>query len=121
MDLNSIYLHHTDPVARAKALVAAFTVAEKLNLTGNNSPGVPRLGLPVYQWWQEALHGVASSPGVTFNATGQFDSATSFPQPILMGAAFDDALIQSVAEVVSTEARAFNNYGRAGLDFWTPS
>jgi beta-D-xylosidase 4 len=38
-----------------------------------------------------------------------------------MGAAFDDDLIQSVAEVVSTEARAFNNYGRAGLDFWTPS
>ena len=38
-----------------------------------------------------------------------------------MGAAFDDELIQSVAEVVSTEARAFNNYGRAGLDFWTPS
>ncbi|KAH0151170.1 1,4-beta-D-xylosidase, partial [Aureobasidium melanogenum] len=118
---NTVCDKSADPVARAKALVAAFTVAEKLNLTGNNSPGVPRLGLPVYQWWQEALHGVASSPGVTFNATGQFDSATSFPQPILMGAAFDDALIQSVAEVVSTEARAFNNYGRAGLDFWTPN
>ena len=38
-----------------------------------------------------------------------------------MGAAFDDELIQSVAEVVSTEARAYNNVGRAGLDFWTPS
>ncbi|KAG9992687.1 1,4-beta-D-xylosidase, partial [Aureobasidium melanogenum] len=106
---NTVCDKSADPVARAKALVAALP------------PGVPRLGLPVYQWWQEALHGVASSPGVTFNATGQFDSATSFPQPILMGAAFDDALIQSVAEVVSTEARAFNNYGRAGLDFWTPN
>lgn len=41
----------------------------------------------------------------------QFNSATSFPQPILMSAAFDDDMINQVATVVSTEARAFNNYG----------
>ena len=80
-----------------------------------------RLGLPPYQWWQEALHGVASSPGVNFSTSGNYSYATSFPQPILLGAAFDDALITAVATIISTEARAFNNDGRAGLDFWTPN
>jgi beta-D-xylosidase 4 len=106
---------------RAKALISVLTTAEKLNLTGNSSPGVPRLGLPKYQWWNEALHGVAQSPGVSFLNSGDFSYATSFPQPIIMGATFDDPLITAVGEVVSTEARAFNNYGRAGLDFWTPN
>lgn len=113
-----------------------------MNNTGNTSPGVPRLGLPAYQWWlvrilllaiaqnsphsyyvfrQEALHGVASSPGVNFSTSGNYSYATSFPQPILMGAAFDDELITAVATVVSTEARVFNNANRAGLDFWTPN
>jgi xylan 1,4-beta-xylosidase len=94
---------------------------EKFNNTGNVAPGVPRLGVPAYNWWQEALHGVASSPGVNFSTSGNYSHATSFPQPILMGAAFDDALITAVATVISTEARAFNNNGRAGLDFWTPN
>ncbi|KAJ9645574.1 uncharacterized protein PV06_07746 [Exophiala oligosperma] len=108
-------------VARAQALVAALTIDEKFNLTGNTSPGVPRLGLYSYQWWQEALHGVASSPGVNFSSSGDYSHATSFPQPITMGAAFDDALIHAVATVVSTEARAFNNANRSGLDYWTPN
>lgn len=67
------------------------------------------------------MHGVASSPGVVFAASGDYSYATSFPQPILMGAAFDDDLIRDVATVISTEARAFSNVGRAGLDFWTPN
>ena len=71
----------------------------------STSPGVPRLGLPGYQWWSEALHGVAESPGVKFSPNGSFSYATSFPEPILMSAAFDDNLIHSVATVVSTEAR----------------
>ncbi|ORY59062.1 beta-glucosidase [Pseudomassariella vexata] len=108
-------------VDRAKALVAAFTTEEKFQLVGSTSPGVPRLGLPSYEWWQEALHGVASSPGVTFEKSGNYSYATSFPQPILMGAAFDDELIESVATIVSTEARAFNNGNKTGLDFWTPN
>jgi len=58
---------------------------------------------------------------VNFSDHGPFSVATSFPQPILMGAAFDDQLIMDVATVVSTEARAFNNDDRAGLDFWTPN
>lgn len=98
-----------------------FTLEEKLNLTGHQSPGVPRLGLPEYVWWNEGLHGVASSPGVFFAAEGNYSYATSFPQPILMSAAFDDDLIRNVANVVSTEARAFSNVARAGLDFWTPN
>ncbi|KAJ9645248.1 hypothetical protein H2199_003254 [Coniosporium tulheliwenetii] len=110
-----------DPLDRATALISLFTTEEKLNNTGSVSPGVPRLGLPPYQWWQEALHGVALSPGVNFSTSGNYSYATSFPQPILLGAAFDDALVNSVATIISIEARAFNNDGRAGLDFWTPN
>jgi beta-D-xylosidase 4 len=67
-------------------------------------------------------HGVASSPGVSFAPAGQdFSFATSFPGPILMSAAFDDELIKEIASVISTEARAFNNVGRAGLDYFTPN
>lgn len=118
-------------------MIKLFTLVEKLNNTGSESPGVPRLGLPPYTWWQEALHGVASSPGVNFSTSGNYryrtfirgsnscsfalSYATSFPQPILLGAAFDDELINAVATVISTEARAFNNDDRAGLDFWTPN
>ncbi|KAJ6466495.1 beta-xylosidase [Mycena sanguinolenta] len=108
--------------ARAQALIAMFTPAELIANTVNMSPGVARLGLPAYNWWSEALHGVAGSPGVSFAAAGQnFSFATSFPGPILMSAAFDDELIKEVATIISTEARAFNNAARAGLDFFTPN
>jgi xylan 1,4-beta-xylosidase len=106
---------------RAQALVDAFTIQEKLNLTHNNSPGVPRLGLPTYNWWGEALHGVAGAPGVSFADEDDFSYATSFPQPITMAAAFDDELIYAIGDTISTECRAFNNYNRSGLDFWTPN
>lgn len=69
----------------------------------------------------EIQHGVASSPGVTFAASGNFSSATSFPQPITIGSAFNDPLVKAVAEVISTEARAFSNVGRAGLNYFTPN
>ncbi|KAH8820822.1 glycoside hydrolase family 3 protein [Xylogone sp. PMI_703] len=119
------------PRDRAAALVAAMTIDEKLvNLVeyvpyiryDNNGLGAPKIGLPPYDWWSEALHGVATSRGVTFAPAGQnYSYATSFANPIILGAAFDDDLIKSVATVVSTEARAFANVGRAGLDFWTPN
>ncbi|KAF4636637.1 hypothetical protein G7Y89_g1445 [Cudoniella acicularis] len=109
------------PYARASALVGLFTLEEKINNTQNKSPGVPRIGLPAYEWWSEALHGVARSPGVHFASSGNFSYATSFPQPITMGAAFDDDLILSVATVTSTEARAFSNGYDAGLNYWTPN
>ncbi|TFK43326.1 glycoside hydrolase family 3 protein [Crucibulum laeve] len=110
-----------DPVTRAKAIIQQFTVEELMSNTVNLSPGVPRLGIPAYQWWSEALHGVAGSPGVTFAPSGNFSFATSFPQPIILGATFNDNLAKSIATVISTEARAFNNFGRAGLDFFTPN
>ncbi|KAF8321393.1 glycoside hydrolase family 3 protein [Cantharellus anzutake] len=112
-------VHYLD---RAKALVSEFTVEELINNSVHASPGVQRLGLPAYNWWNEALHGVAWSPGVWFDPpNSDFSHATSFPQPILMGATFDDELVHSVADIVSTEARAFNNFGHGGLDFWTPN
>ncbi|KAG1896606.1 glycoside hydrolase family 3 protein [Suillus fuscotomentosus] len=118
---NAICNTALDPITRATSLVKLFTVPELINNTVNRSPGVPRLGLPAYQWWSEALHGVANSPGVNFSTSGEFSYATSFPQPISMGATFDDELIKSVGGIVGMEGRAFNNYGRAGLDFWTPN
>ncbi|KAG6865725.1 hypothetical protein C0991_012371 [Blastosporella zonata] len=110
-----------DAATRAKAVIALFTVDELIANTDSLSPGVPRLGLPSYEWWSEALHGVASSPGVTFASSGNFSSATSFPQPITLGSAFDNQLVKAVATVISTEARAFNNFGRAGIDYFTPN
>jgi beta-D-xylosidase 4 len=85
----------------------------------SKSKGVSRLGIPAYNWWGEALHGVAGAPGISFSTP--FNSATSFPMPILMSAAFDDDLIFKVATVISTEARAFGNGGKAPVDFWTPN
>ncbi|PBK71599.1 1,4-beta-D-xylosidase [Armillaria solidipes] len=118
---NNVCNTSASPLDRATALISLFTIAEKLNNTGNSSPGVTRIGLPPYQWWSEALHGVANSPGVQFTSSGDYSYATSFPQPITMGATFNDQLIRDVGTVVSTEARVFNNAGRAGLDFWTPN
>ncbi|KAF2104135.1 glycoside hydrolase [Rhizodiscina lignyota] len=108
---------------RIAALLSQMTLTEKIANTVDSASGVLRLGLPPYEWWSEALHGVASSPGVTFNTPNgsDFSYATSFPMPILMSAAFDDLLINKVASVVGKEARAFGNYGFAGFDFWTPN
>ncbi|KAK3113806.1 hypothetical protein LTR53_008544 [Teratosphaeriaceae sp. CCFEE 6253] len=101
---------------RIAALLSQMTVEEKAQNMVDAANGVTRLGLPSYEWWQEALHGVASSPGVAFTSPNgsDFSYATSFPEPILMGAAFDDPLIYSVAATVGKEARAFANYGQSG-------
>lgn len=116
---NLVCNEHAKPMDRAKALVEKFTVDQLIKATGNTSPAVENLGLPAYQWWSEALHGLARANFTAVN--GEFGSVTSFPMPILMGGAFNDELIKQVGDVVSTEARAFNNAGRTGLDFWTPN
>lgn len=95
-------------------LVAAFTTNEKISNSWDNSPGVSRIGLPAYEWWQEALHGLARSRGVQFATSGEFSYATSFPQPITMGAAFDMPMIASVATVTSTEVEHSAMLGGAG-------
>ncbi|RYP51943.1 hypothetical protein DL768_002819 [Monosporascus sp. mg162] len=109
------------PAERAEALISAWHITEKLVNLVDKSPGAPRLGLAPYDWWNEALHGVGYSPGVAFAPSGEYSYATSFANPILMSAAFDDNLLHAIAEVISTEARAFSNAGLAGLDYWTPN
>ena len=104
--------------ARVKNLVSQLTLEEKVQQMMYNAPAIPRLNIPAYNWWNEALHGVARS-GV----------ATIFPQAIGMAATFDDTLIYNIASAISDEARAMYNasvkkgyhlwYG--GLTFWTPN
>ncbi|OGE51043.1 hypothetical protein PENARI_c015G01191 [Penicillium arizonense] len=115
---------------RAAALVASMNITEKLGNLIEASTGSSRLGLPPYNWWNEALHGVGFSDGVDFgvnfsivteNPIGEFSYATSFATPLLLAAAFDDEMIYQVADTISTEARAFSNAGHAGLDYWTPN
>ena len=106
--------------ARRKAieLVAKMTLDEKASQLRYNSPSIKRLGIPDYNWWNEALHGVARA-GV----------ATSFPQAIGMAATFDTNLIKQVADVIATEGRAkYNAYSShndrdiyKGLTFWSPN
>ncbi|KAJ4165224.1 hypothetical protein LMH87_006865 [Akanthomyces muscarius] len=108
---------------RAAAVVKVLTLDEKATNLASSASGSARIGLPAYQWQNEALHGVAGSTGVQFQSPlgANFSAATSFPMPILLSAAFDDQLVKDVATVISSEARAFANHGLAGLDFWTPN
>lgn len=102
----------------AHELVGQMTIEEKMDQMLYNSPAVERLGIPAYNWWNEALHGVARA-GV----------ATVFPQAVGMAASFDADLIYRIADVVSTEGRAkFNAFSRRGdhgiykgLTFWAPN
>lgn len=108
---------------RVAALLKSMTLQEKVNNLIDSAAGSVRLGLQAYEWWSEALHGVGNAPAVGFRGVNgtDFSYATSFPMPILMAAAFDDALIRKVGEAIGKEARAFGNYGFAGFDFWTPN
>lgn len=104
--------------ARAAGLISALTLDELINLTGNTQYGVPRLGLPSYQVWNEALHGLDRA---NFTTAGEFEWATSFPMPILSMASMNRTLINQIASIISTQARAFNNFGRYGLDSYAPN
>lgn len=104
--------------ARVKELLAQMTLEEKAGLLTHRSKPVERLGIPRYNWWNEALHGVARA-----------GTATSFPQAIGLAASFDEALLQRVADVISTEGRAkYHEFVRQGdrgqykgLTFWCPN
>ena len=104
---------------RAVDLISRMTTAEKIPQLVHMAPAIPRLGLPEFIWWSEALHGIAYSPGVTFG--GDLQNATMFPMPIHLGASFNMTLVHKMAQTISTEARAFSNEGRAGLVFFTPN
>lgn len=113
------YLDPSRPVeVRVNDLILRMTLEEKVSQMMNSAPAIPRLHVPAYDWWNEALHGVARS-----------GLATIFPQAIGLAATFDDSLMYQVANAISDEARAMYNasvskgyhlrYG--GLTFWTPN
>ncbi|KAG9441258.1 hypothetical protein H6P81_017112 [Aristolochia fimbriata] len=105
---------------RAKDLIDRMTLADKVLNLGDQAYGVERLGLPPYNWWSEALHGVSDvGHGTHFDQT--VPGATSFPTVILTAASFNETLWKTIGQVVSTEARAMYNLGKAGLTFWSPN
>jgi beta-glucosidase len=103
---------------RAADLVSRMTLEEKVSQMKDVAPAIPRLGIPAYNWWNEALHGVARS-----------GLATVFPQAIGFAATWNDSLIFRMATVISDEGRAKhheyarnNSFGRyQGLTFWSPN
>jgi beta-glucosidase len=114
-----LYLDSSQPIeARVNDLIGRMTLEEKASQLVNQARAIPRLQVPGYDWWSEALHGVANA-----------GTATVFPEPIGLAATFDDSLIHDMAVVISTEARAKHNQavraGRRdimeGLDFWSPN
>lgn len=104
--------------ARATALVNQMTLDEKISQMLNASPAIERLGIPAYNWWNEALHGI-----------GRAGIATMFPQAIAMAAAFDPDMMEAVGDAISTEARGKYNLQQRcgdrdiykGLTFWSPN
>ena len=84
-----------EATAQAKELVSRMTLEEKASQLRYDAPAIPRLGIPAYNWWNEALHGVARA-----------GTATVFPQAIGLAAMFDEDLQEEIASVVSDEARA---------------
>jgi len=106
------------PYDRAKDLVSRMTVDEKIAQCMMDAPAIPRLGVPKYHYWSEALHGIAND-GI----------ATVFPQAIGLAATWDPELMHSIATVISTEARA--KYAAAiqrndrsifkGITLWSPN
>ena len=107
-------------VAREKAiaLVSQMSIEERASQLRYDAPAIERLGIPAYNWWNEALHGLARA-GV----------ATSFPQAVAMAASFDPELLKQAGDVAATEGRAkYNAYTAEndrdiykGLTFWSPN
>ena len=103
---------------RVQDVLKQLTLPEKVSLLGFNSKEVLRLGIPAYNWWNEALHGVARA-----------GKATVFPQAIGMAASFNNSLLYDIATIISTEARAKYNlavnqqrrFQYMGLTFWSPN
>src|ERR1700761_8045124 len=94
------------PQDRAKDLVGRLTLDQKASLMLDESAAVPQLGIKKFNWWSEALHGLANNGNVTV-----------FPEPIGMAASFDDSLLFHVFDAVSDEVRArYNDARRQGLE-----
>ncbi len=103
---------------RAVDLCSRLTLDEKALLMQNSSPAIPRLGIPQFEWWSEALHGIARN-----------GFATVFPQTIGMAASWDEPLLYQVFSAARDEGVAKNNLARKagsigryqGLSMWTPN
>ena len=103
---------------RVDDLISRMTLEEKVRQMQHTAPAIPRLGVPSYDWWSEALHGVAFS-----------GYATVFPQAIGMAATWDHNVVHREGETIATEARAKYNQAQRegnhsifyGLDFWSPN
>lgn len=104
---------------RAEDLISRLTLEEKVALMCDQSDAIPRLGIKKFNWWSEALHGLANN-----------DSVTVFPQPIGMAASFNDELVHKIFNAVSDETRAkYHEMLRRGgenrrflsLSVWTPN
>ncbi len=102
----------TDPTAWARAsalaLISQMTLEEKIAQLQHAAPAIERLGLPAYNYWSEALHGVLTN------------AATSFPTPVALGASWDPDLVQRVATAISDEARGIAVRDGKGLTYWSP-
>ena len=83
---------------KARALVKQMTLREKVSQLRYDAPAIERLGVPAYNWWNEALHGVARG-----------GTATSFPQAIGLAASFDEGLLEQLGDAAATEGRAKYN------------
>jgi beta-glucosidase len=106
------------PEQRAADLVKRMALEEKAGQLVNQARAIPRLNIPAYDWWSEALHGVIN------------DGVTEFPEPVGLAATFDPDAIQKMAVAISTEGRIKNaqavrehraNMFFQGLDFWAPN
>ena len=111
-------MNRAEAKKKAQALVAQMDVMEAAAQLSYDAPAIDRLNIPEYNWWNEALHGVARA-GV----------ATSFPQAIGIAATFDPELVQQLGDIAATEGRAKYNALSAkgdrdiykGLTFWSPN
>ncbi|MDF2614170.1 MAG: glycoside hydrolase family 3 protein [Clostridia bacterium] len=106
------------PEERAKDLVSRMTLEEKASQLKYDAPAIKSLGVPYYNWWNEALHGVARA-----------GTATIFPQAIGLAAMFDDEFLGEIADIIATEGRAkYNEQSQngdgdiyKGITFWSPN
>ena len=113
---------HTDPARsipeRVTHLISQMTLSEKISQTVFDAPAIDRLGIPAYNWWNEALHGLARAGG-----------ATVFPQAIGLAATWDPDLLHTIATAISDEVRAKHHLALerdlhgiyAGLTIWSPN
>ena len=111
-------MDHKTALARAEKLVSQMTIEEQASQLTYNAPAIDRLNIPAYNWWNEALHGVARA-----------GTATVFPQAIGLAAMFDEDAQMRMGDIIATEGRAKYNMQSAagdrdiykGLTFWSPN